>query len=283
MYSLLPLSDIHGEQSTITIMYYPQQPPHSHPLPQGIRTGHAAPATLSGGGWALKEGQRRRAAIEGEVILSWQHSALWLWMYRVVTSNLPWINSTCAWPRMKERKRTFWIVRTFYWISIWHWMGLEEEDCPLNQAEFPYAFHLSIAPSWASVQEWKIGIFSTTRPQMTTSCSEAETNKQHPLLFFKYTKHLIPQDLCTCHFLCLGGLPQKYLYGLPDSVPHCILTLKSPSQWVLLWAFNWNFYQPPNTLFLPSLLYFYPIALKTIEHSVLYICLFLLLSPLAWM
>lgn len=163
-------------------------------------------ATLSGGERAPKESQSSWAAIGGEVILSGstQHGD-----YECTMSShpyLPLINSICAWPKMEERRKTFWIVWTFYGISIWHWMKFEE-DCPLNQAEFPSAFPLSISPSWASDQEWKICLFSTTRPQMKASCSEAEMNKEQ--LFFNYAKYLIPQDLCTCRFLCLGGFPKK--------------------------------------------------------------------------
>lgn len=107
---------------------------------------------------------------------------------------------------MKERKVTFWIVRTFYWISIWHWIRLEE-DCPFNQAEFPYAFHsLSVSRSWVWFQKLKIHIFSASWHQRKTAYSDAQISKQHSFLFFKYTKHMIPQDLCIHDFALSGNL-----------------------------------------------------------------------------
>lgn len=84
------------------------------------------------------------------------------------------------------------------------------EDCPFNQAELLCAAYSIGIPSWVQFQELKIHIFPRTWPQTKASYPEAQTSKQHPMLFFKHTnKHVISQDPCTCYFHCLGGFPPK--------------------------------------------------------------------------
>lgn len=108
---------------------------------------------------------------------------------------------------------------------------------------------------------------------------EAQTSKQHPWLFFKYIKWVMPQDPCPCDFLGLGGFYPKHLYGLHGSFPHFVHVFKVIFSARSSLSLQTKPYQSSHILFLPSLFYIFPRHLKLFKcpiHFAYLVCFLLL-------